>query len=728
MPDLVLNVSLCGSINGKWKTVNGDTELTVSYISISSEKRRLYKHVDPDSSEQNVAPPGTEDNKKNRKAVKKRLAAWGCTGASKAKKSLDSAESSEVKLEKDMELSDPVVGSKVSCGEEVQQMEELGPVKVEKQVPMMEQPVSQVGNRETDHEYETLDDAGVMLCENDNQAVQLLHVGEGDHLQNGHPGCATVERGPRLLGPAGLAAVGDTQLPRQHGTTAEGHIQLLNRPGPVALAELDTKLPREPGHNAERDSQLPVDPGPAAEGVGDTQLPILPGHTAEGNRQLLMQPGPLAELDTQQGTQPVPTDVGDCLLIEQCGPLKEDNQGIKRGGDPETIEAEQTVDDEEKAGDKIQIVNDSSDDVSSSDGDETTESEIESESDGSVVAIDENSDISGYDFSSGSTYVDDEANDPDWGSNPESVSDVDSIWGDDVESGKEKVLCKFCDDLTSTDHTVRHRNAVGCQYCNFKVDEAIRKDFSRCLSVMGEHRRENHPNHYTKYLCDECGQSYAVRSSLTEHYATAHNRSTFDRKCTQCDEIFESNRSRSRHILKCHPERLPCTVAGCEKIFPNSSQRSHHVRLAHLKVKNYSCSYEGCTVKFFCRGKLKKHVDEKHLQLRKFQCDFEDCGKVFLNAYTMKVHQRIHSDEKPLKCPHCDYAARQRNAMNWHMRKHARPSSEEAGTSQNVSGEPKAKREGKKSAKPKLVVKVGSCKDSGEPIAKRRCGNKSVKP
>ena len=54
---------------------------------------------------------------------------------------------------------------------------------------------------------------------------------------------------------------------------------------------------------------------------------------------------------------------------------------------------------------------------------------------------------------------------------------------------------------------------------------------------------------------------------------------------------------------------------------------------------------------------------------RKFKCDWPDCGKAFRHSDNLKVHYRQHTNEKPIKCPRCDYCCRQKSSLQWHTKK-----------------------------------------------------------
>jgi len=63
----------------------------------------------------------------------------------------------------------------------------------------------------------------------------------------------------------------------------------------------------------------------------------------------------------------------------------------------------------------------------------------------------------------------------------------------------------------------------------------------------------------------------------------------------------------------------------------------------------YRC--EQCDVGFKLRVHLKKHNLYRHSNL--YQCECRHCGKRFKDSSAVRLHERIHSADRPFPCPTC---------------------------------------------------------------------------
>ncbi|XP_041377362.1 uncharacterized protein LOC121389780 [Gigantopelta aegis] len=186
--------------------------------------------------------------------------------------------------------------------------------------------------------------------------------------------------------------------------------------------------------------------------------------------------------------------------------------------------------------------------------------------------------------------------------------------------------------------------------------------------VMTQHQLAPLPN---TTLCHICGQQFKVTINVQKHLAEVHGiveESLKKYVCDQCGNEYILKQSFRKHQLTHRGKIIPCSV--CDKLFATHDHLRRHYNTVHLKLKKHFCPHEGCDMKFAFRRSLTSHVNMVHLKLRLFPCTWPNCDRKFYAKKHLTVHLRIHNDEKPHKCSICNYACRQRAALNWHMKKH----------------------------------------------------------
>ena len=100
----------------------------------------------------------------------------------------------------------------------------------------------------------------------------------------------------------------------------------------------------------------------------------------------------------------------------------------------------------------------------------------------------------------------------------------------------------------------------------------------------------------------------------------------------------------------------------CEKRFRDSYTLKVHMR-KHTKEKPYECDV--CEKRFRHSNGLKYHK-RIHANEKPYKCVV--CEKRFRTSSHLKVHMRIHTNEKPYECDVCDKAFRQLSNVKRHKR------------------------------------------------------------
>ncbi|KAG8452870.1 hypothetical protein GDO86_004604 [Hymenochirus boettgeri] len=134
-----------------------------------------------------------------------------------------------------------------------------------------------------------------------------------------------------------------------------------------------------------------------------------------------------------------------------------------------------------------------------------------------------------------------------------------------------------------------------------------------------------------------------------------------------CDAGYNKDWKLQAHLCKHTGQE------GCTKGFTSCYHLTRHT-LTHTGERNFKCDCQECDMKFTTMSNMKKHFNRAHNRERfVYVCNFVGCNQSFKKHNQLKVHQCIHTGQKPFKCTHegCDKSFSVPSRLKRHEKVHS---------------------------------------------------------
>ncbi|XP_058452990.1 zinc finger protein 723-like [Malaya genurostris] len=225
-----------------------------------------------------------------------------------------------------------------------------------------------------------------------------------------------------------------------------------------------------------------------------------------------------------------------------------------------------------------------------------------------------------------------------------------------------------------------------------------------------QQNRQAVPNECGLFVCTQCSKTFKVRKTFQNHVKRHDHVLKGSFKCSTCHKAFGTKDRLTRHAA-IHEQNLCCHLCGhvgqdghdmrahrilhekgkyrcgcCKFYCDTSEQLQKHVdegtclvKFRNKKIglvsyrdkkapilKSSTCPFDGCNYTAETYGAMYVHKRAKHLQ--QYKC--ASCGKRFAFANQLRVHEKLHTGEKPFKCDVCPKRFRRMFSYKEHMAIH----------------------------------------------------------
>lgn len=247
---------------------------------------------------------------------------------------------------------------------------------------------------------------------------------------------------------------------------------------------------------------------------------------------------------------------------------------------------------------------------------------------------------------------------------------------------KEIYPCKSCPNIYIT--SLKLENHVKSTHEN-NICEICRKVFKSYM-LLKKHIRYTH-NKERHFTCDICNKGLIDITALRVHkeshkpkgekrlYKVAKPKRTYGtgtvklstKVCEICGLTFKSNQLYYLHKRYNHnPDKVvkKFKCGQCDYSAFSSAQIKAHTRV-HTGERPYKCPH--CPSAFKLSNALKYHVNSIHLHLKNHQCKI--CGKKLADSMNLRAHVRRHTGERPFVCDICPEAFFEARPLRRHKAK-----------------------------------------------------------
>ncbi|XP_049807375.1 zinc finger protein GLI3-like [Schistocerca nitens] len=184
------------------------------------------------------------------------------------------------------------------------------------------------------------------------------------------------------------------------------------------------------------------------------------------------------------------------------------------------------------------------------------------------------------------------------------------------------------------------------------------------IQLSADHSKDNYHCHYPKNgNLPDC-----LKPPHDPFLGTLESENTSLQRITS--ELAEDDETTAETLLECR-------WIDCYAVFMDQESLVNHIEKSHVEMRkgeDFSCFWQGCSRRsrpFNARYKLLIHM-RVHSGEKPNKCPYSDCTKAFSRLENLKIHQRSHTGERPYLCQYagCTKAFSNSSDRAKHQRTH----------------------------------------------------------
>ena len=225
-------------------------------------------------------------------------------------------------------------------------------------------------------------------------------------------------------------------------------------------------------------------------------------------------------------------------------------------------------------------------------------------------------------------------------------------------------------------HMIRNHMDADKFQCPEKECDFVTTNARGLQGHLKIHKKMDKGTKHKEGMCELCGKVSSLKFGIAVHQArncsgtimrTLPDMSSANLfVCQPCQKVFPSENVLKIHEKLLHSGLNQCPFEGCTKAYKDVKTLSTHVNKEHYKKWQVSCPECGLAVAD--KSSLELHQKTVHRKLKEFMCSWPLCGKSFGRKSARDIHYRLHTGDAKFSCEYCDYKAKQRGSLNYHMK------------------------------------------------------------